>query len=85
MYRFPKEMDFDLKAQGKKSIKTKTLRKILESRGLMNSASGVSKTNFLSFDPHELCEKLNFLLQEKQVGNNSDKINEEIVVLSDNL
>ena len=51
----------------------------------MVSASGVSKTIFLSSDPNELCDRLKLLLQEKQTGNNSDIINEEIVAIVDKL
>ena len=51
----------------------------------MLSASGLSKTKFLSSDPNELCDRLKLLLQEKQAGNNSDIINEEIVVIIDRL
>ena len=49
----------------------------------MVSASGVSKTIFLSFDSDELCDRLKLLLQEKQAGNNSDMINQEIVAIVD--
>ena len=51
----------------------------------MVSASGVSKRIFLSSDPDELCERLKLLLQEKHGGNNSDIINQEIVVIVDKL
>ena len=51
----------------------------------MVSASGVSKTIFLSSDPDELSDRLKLLLQEKQAGNNSDIINEEIVAIVDKL
>ena len=51
----------------------------------MVSASGVSKTIFLSSDPDELCERLKSLLQEKHAGNNSDIINQEIVAIVDKL
>ena len=51
----------------------------------MVSASGVSKTRFLSTDPDELCDRLNLLLQEKQAGSNSDIINAEIVAIVDKL
>ena len=50
----------------------------------MVSASGVSKTIFLSSDPDELCNRFKLLLQEKQAGNNSDIINQEIVAIVDN-
>ena len=51
----------------------------------MVSASGISKTIFLSSDPNELCDRLKLLLQEKHAGNNSDIINEEIVAIIDKL
>ena len=85
MYDFAKEMHFDQNAVGNKSIRDRKLIKILKSPGLMVSASGISKTIFLSSDPDELCERLKLLLQEKHAGNNSDIINEEIVVIVDKL
>ena len=51
----------------------------------MVSASGISKTIFLSSDPDELCERLKLLLQGNHAGNNSDIINQEIVVIVDKL
>ena len=51
----------------------------------MLSASGVSKTIFLSSDPDELCNRLKLLLQEKHAGINSDIINDEIVAIVDKL
>ena len=85
MFDFAKEMHFELKAVGKKSTRDRTLIKLLKSPGLMVSASGVSKTIFLSSDPDELCERLKLLLQEKQAGNNSDIINQENVATVDKL
>ena len=85
MYDFAKEMHFDLNAPGNKSTRDRKLIKLLNSPGLMVSASGVSKTIFLSSDPDELCDRLKLLLQEKQAGNNSDIINDEIVVIIDKL
>ena len=85
MYDFAKEMHFDTKASGSKSIRDRKLIKLLNSPGLIVSASGVSKTIFLSSDPNELCDRLKLLLQEKHAGNNSDIINEEIVVIIDKL
>ena len=52
MYKFAKEMNFDLKAVGKKSSRDRTLTKLLESPAIM--ASGVT-TKFLSSDPDKLC------------------------------
>ena len=51
----------------------------------MVSASGVSKTIFLSRDPDVLCNRLKLLLQEKHAGNNSDIIYQEIVAIVDKL
>ena len=51
----------------------------------MVSASGLSKTIFLSTDPNELCDRLKLLLQEKHAGNNSDIINDEIIAIIDKL
>ena len=85
MYDFAKEMHFDPKASGNKSTRDRKLIKLLNSPGLMVSASGVSKTIFLSSDPDELCERLKLLLQEKHAGNNSDIIIQEIVAIVDKL
>ena len=85
MYDFPKEVNFDTKALGNKSTRDRTLIKLLESPGLMISASGVLKTIFLSSDPDELCNRLKMLLQEKHAGNTSDIINQEIVAIVDKL
>ena len=85
MYDFAKEMHFEPKASGNKSTRDGKLIKLLNSPGLMVSASGVSKTIFLSSDPDELCDRLKLLLQEKQAGNNSDIINDEVVAIIDML
>ena len=85
MYDFAKEMHFDEKHVGNKSTRDRTLINLLKSPGLMVSASGVSKTIFLSSDPDELCNRLKLLLQEKHAGNNSDIINDEIVAIVDKL
>ena len=85
MYDFAKEWTFDTKAQGNKSTRNRTLIKLLKSPGLMVSASGISKTRFLTSDPDELCDRLKILLQEKHGGSNSDKFNDEIVAIVDKL
>ena len=85
MFDFAKEIHFDLKAAGNKSSRDRTLIILVKSPGLMVSASGVSKTIFLSSNPDELCNRLKLLLQEKQAGNISDIINPEIVSIVDKL
>ena len=85
MYDFAKEMHFDPKASGNKSTRDRKLIKLLNSPGLIVSASGVSKTIFLSSDAIEICDRLKLFLQEKHAGNNSDLINDEIVAIVDKL
>ena len=85
MYDFAKDVNFDLKAHGKKSTRDRTLIKLLKLPGLRVSASHVSKTIFLSSDPDEICNRLKLLLQEVHAGNISDIINDEIVVIVDKL
>ena len=85
MYNFGKEMNFDQKAVGKKSTRDKRVIKLLKSPGLIVSASGITKTIFLSSDPDELCDRLKLILQEKHAGNNSDIINDDIVAKVDKL
>ena len=46
MYEIANEMNFDLKAIGKKSTRDRTPIKLLKSPSLMVSASGVAKTIF---------------------------------------
>ena len=69
-YNFEKEKNFDIKSQNDKSTQDRILIKLLKSPGLMITASGVSKTIFLSPDPDELCNRLTLFLQEKHVGKN---------------
>ena len=83
MFDFAKEMLFDESRVGNKSTRDKTLIKLLNSPAIM--ASGVSKTIFLSENPNELCDRLKLLLQEKQAGNNSNIINQEIIAIVDKL
>ena len=76
-------MHFDERRIGNKTTRDRTLINLLKSPSLMVSASGVSRTIFLSSDPDELCNRLKLLLQKKHAGNNSDKINDEIVAIID--
>ena len=82
MYDFAKEMIFDLKAQGNKSTRDRTLIKLLKSPAIM--ASGVT-TIFSSENPDELCNRIKLLLQERQAGINSNMINVEIIAIVDKL
>ena len=82
LYDFAKEMHFDERRVGNKPTRDRTLIKLLKSPAIM--ASGVT-TLYLSENPNELCNRLKLLLQEKQAGNNSDIINDEIVAIVDKL
>ena len=83
IYEFAKEMNYDTKSTGRPSTRHTSIRKILESPAFL--ASGISRTIILSSDPNELCDRLKLLLQEKQAGNNSNIINEEIVAIIDRI
>ena len=58
VYDFAKEMNFDMKYQGNKSTRDRTLINLFKSPGLMVSVSGVSNIIILSSDPNELCNRL---------------------------
>ena len=65
MSDFAKEVHFDEKRPGRKSTRDRNLINLPKSPGLMISASGVSKTVFLSSNPDELCDRLRLILHEK--------------------
>ena len=62
MLDFAKEMNFDLKAQGNKATRDRTLIKLLKSPGLKVSQSGVSNIIFLPSNGVELCDRTQLLL-----------------------
>ena len=66
MCDFAKEVNFDIKAQGSKSTRDRTLIKLLKSPGLMVSASDISNTIFFSFNCNELCDRGKILLQKSR-------------------
>ena len=82
LYVSGKEMHFDIKAPSNKSERDRSFMRLFNSPAIM--ASGIS-TIFLSSDPHELCKRIELILQQKQVGIVSDKINEQIVAIFDKL
>ena len=82
MYDFAKEMNFDKSRVGSKSTRDRTLITLLNSPRII--ASGIT-TIFLSENADELCDRLKLLLREKNAGNNSDIINDEIVAIVDKL
>ena len=82
MFDFAKERYFDEKPSGNKSNKDKTPIGLTKTPAII--ASGIS-IKILSENPNELCDRLNFLSQEKQAGIISDIIKEESVAIADNL
>ena len=85
MYDFAKELYFFVKAPGNKPTWVRLHIRLLQSSSIKISASNVSKTIFLSSDPNYLCDRLKFLLQEKQAGNNSDTVDGEKIALADKM
>ena len=83
IYEFGNEMNFNIRQKGRKSDRDKSMIKLLKSPAIM--ASGNLETIFLSSDPNELCKRLKLFWQEKHAGNNSDLINDEIVIIIDKL
>ena len=77
-----REMKYDIRSTGTPNIRHNSFIKILNSPAIM--ASGIS-TVFSSSDLDDFCERLKLLLQEKQAGNNSNTINDEIVAVVDKL
>ena len=75
-------MKFDFKQKGRKSERDMSLINLLKSPAIMAS---VISTILLSYDPDELCDRLKLLIQEKQGGNNSKIINEEIFAIAHKL
>ena len=76
-------MTFNIRQKGRKSDRDKSMIKLLKSPAIM--ASGISKTINISSDPDERCNRIKLLLQEKQAGNNSIIINNEIFAIVDKL
>ena len=83
IYEFAKELNYDTKSTGRPSIRHESMIRLLDKPAII--ASGISKTIFVSSDPNELCDRWKLLLQEKHGGNNSNLIDEEMVVIIDKL
>ena len=83
IYEFGKEMKYKLKNIGRPSARHSSMIRLLNQPPI--KASGFTKTIILSSDPNELCDRFRLLLQEKNGGNNSNLIDEEIVAIIDKL
>ena len=82
MVEFAKEMYVDEKASEDKSTRDATVIKLLKSLAFM--ASGIS-TMFSPENLNDLCDRIKLLVQEKQSGNITHIIIEEIVAIADKL
>ena len=76
------EMHFDIQFRAESLRERTLLKNFYNKRAIF--ASGL-RTLFHSENPNETCDKLQVLLQEKQAGNNSVIINEEMVAIIDKL
>ena len=82
MYEFVKKMFFDERAPGIKSTRDKTPIRLFKSPAIKVS---VVSTNFLPENPNEVFDRLNFSLQEKEDGYNSNIFKKEIIAVADEL
>ena len=83
IYEFAKEMNYNINSTGRPGVRHSSMIRLLDQPDI--KAPGFSKTIILSSDPDELCDRLKLLLEEKQAGNNSDIISDEIVAIVDKL
>ena len=74
-------MHFDIHTEGK-SLRDKSLKNVYNKRAL--EASVLQEVNFLSENPNQLCERLCFIIEEKQAGNDAKRFDTEIVAIFDN-
>ena len=82
VYDFGKELHYDVKAPGNKTGRDRSFISLVNWPAIMTSGTS---TIILSSDLYELCEWLLLILQDKQAGNISNKINKEIVAIVDKL
>ena len=79
-YGFAQRNVISKKASGNKSVRNKSIIRLLKLPAI--TASAVS-TMFLPENPNELCDRIKFLLHEKQAGNNTNISDDEIVAIAD--
>ena len=82
VFDFAKEMYFDERTAGNKTLSDKSLTRLLKSLAIMGF--GISKM-FQPANRNELCQKLNLLVQTKQAGTTSDIIIKQNIPTTDNL
>ena len=77
-----KEIYFDERAPGNKTLSDKSLTRLLKPLAIMGS--GISKM-FQPANRNELCQNLNLLVQKKQAGTTSDIIIKQNIPTTDGL
>ena len=75
-------MKFSFKQKVRKTPREESFIRLLKSTAIMGLGAS---TKFLPADANEICDRINLLLQEKQAGNNSNTIDEEIIARADKL
>ena len=76
-------MKFDIKQEGRKNDRGKSIMRYLNSPAIM--ASGTSNTIFLPSDTDDLCDRIILMLQEKHARNHAGLINKEVFAILDKL
>ena len=85
IYDFAKEIYLDVKATGIQYSRSRMLTNLLNSTDILVSASGVSKdsfskTNFLSFDPKAICDRLKILSKKNKLVLNLIQLMEKFLL-----
>ena len=79
---FGEEMNFNIKRKGRKSNRDKSFKKLLKSPAIKTSGTS---TIFVPYNPNEICDRLKYLLQEKQASKFLNIFNEKTVAIIDKL
>ena len=83
---FMDEISYDIQARGKSLRNRNLIKNYFNKRGINASGLNRSERNiFLSGNPNHLCDRLCLISQEKQAGNDTNKFDNEILALIDNL
>ena len=83
---FMDEIRFEIHARGKCFRDKNLIKNISEKRTIFASGLKRSEKNiFLPEIPKELCDRLCLLIQEKQVGNDTNRFDNEVTALFDKI
>ena len=79
--KFLDEMHFDIHAKGKSSRDRNLMNNYFKKRALL--ASGNREIIFLPQNPNEFCDKVCWIIQEQQGGNDTKRLYNEKVAIGD--